>query len=141
VNLYAESSAVLAWLLDEPTAPTVRRLLSEAQIIIASDLTLIECDRVLLRAVTLKELTEADAADRRAHLIAAAAHWQVLRIAGEIVDRARQPFPGDPIRTLDAIHLASLLVARSAVGGLKLLSLDERVRQAAKGLGVAVEPA
>jgi hypothetical protein len=43
--------------------------------------------------------------------------------------------------TLDAIHLASLLVARSAVVGLRLLSLDERVRQAAKGLGVAVEPA
>jgi predicted nucleic acid-binding protein len=141
VNLYAESSAVLAWLLDEATAPTVRRLLSEAEVIIASDLTLIECDRVLLRAVTLKELTEAEAADRRAHLIAAAAHWQVLRIAAEIVDRARQPFPGDPIRTLDAIHLASLLVARSAVVGLRLLSLDERVRQAAKGLGIAVEPA
>ncbi len=141
MNLYAETSAVLAWLLDEPTAPAMRRLLGEAGIIIASDLTLIECDRVLLRAVALKDLTEAEAADRRAHLSTAAAHWQVLRIAGEIVDRARQPFPGDPIRTLDAIHLASLLVARSAVVGLRLLSLDERVRQAAKGLGVVVEPA
>ncbi len=141
MNLYAESSAVLAWLLDEPTAPAVRRLFGEAEVIVASDLTLIECDRVLLRAAALKELTEAEAADRRAHLVSAAVHWQVLRIAGEIVDRARQPFPGDPIRTLDAIHLASLLVARSAVAGLRLLSLDERVRQAAKGLGVAVEPA
>lgn len=141
MNLYAESSAVLAWLLDEPTAPAVRRLLGKAEVIVASDLTVIECDRVLLRAVALKELTEADAADRRAHLIAAAAHWQVLRIAAEVVDRARQPFPGDPIRTLDAIHLASLLVGRSAVVGLRLLSLDERVRLAAAGLGVAVEPA
>lgn len=140
MNLYAESSSVLAWLLDEPTASAVRRLLREAELIVASDLTLIECDRVLLRAVALEELTESEAADRRAHLIAAAAHWQVLRIAGEIVDRARQPFPGGPIRTLDAIHLASLLVARSAVVGLRLLSLDERVRQAAKELGVAVEP-
>jgi hypothetical protein len=59
----------------------------------------------------------------------------------EIVDRARQPFPGEPIRIPDAIHLASLLVARSAVVGLRLLSLDERVRKAAKGLGIAVEPA
>ena len=141
MNLYAESSAVLAWLLDEPTAPAMRHLLGEAEVIIASDLTLIECDRVLLRAVALEELTEAEAADRRAHLVAAAAHWQVLRIAAEVVDRARQPFPGDPIRTLDAIHLASLLVARSAVVGLRLLSLDDRVRQAAKGLGVAIEPA
>lgn len=141
MNLYAESSAVLAWLLDEPTAPVVRRLLGDAEIVVASDLTLIESDRVLLRAVALKELTEAEAAGRRAHLVAAATHWQVLRIAAEVVDRARLPFPGDPIRTLDAIHLASLLVARSAVIGLRLLSLDERVRQAAKELGVAVEPA
>ena len=140
MNLYAESSAVLAWLLDEPTSLAVRRLLDEADVIVASDLTLIECDRVLLRAVALNELTDAEAADRRGHLLAASAHWQVLRIAGEIVDRARGPFPGDPIRTLDAIHLASLLVARSALGGLRLLSLDERVRQAANRLGVAVEP-
>ena len=141
MNLYAESSAVLAWLFDEPTALKVRTLLGEAETIVASDLTLIECDRVLLRAVALKELTEAAAADLRAHLNSAAAHWQVLRIAAEVVDRARQPFPGAPIRTLDAIHLASLLVARTAVLGLRLLSLDERVRQAARGLGIAVEPA
>lgn len=132
---------MLAWLLDEPTALTVRRLLGEAETIVASDLTLIECDRVLRRAAALNELTEADAADRRAHLAAAAAHWQVLRIAAEVVERTRQPFPGDPIRTLDAIHLASLLVARSAIPGLRLLSLDERVRQAAKALGIDVMPA
>ncbi len=140
MNLYAESSAVLAWLLDEPSAPTVRQLLGASEITVSSDLTLIECDRVLLRAVSLKELTEAEAADRRAHLAVAAAHWQVLRIAQEIVDRARQPFPGEPIRTLDAIHLASLMVGRSAVRGLALLSLDDCVRKAGKGLGVDIVP-
>jgi uncharacterized protein with PIN domain len=140
VNVYAESSAVLAWLLNEPSAAAVRRLLGAAEIIVASDLTLIECDRVLLRALALGELTEAESADRRAHLTAAASRWQVLRISQEVVDRARQPFPGVPIRTLDAIHLASLLVGRSAVRGLGLLSLDDRVRQAAKGLGVDVVP-
>ncbi len=141
MNLYAESSAVLAWLLDEPSAATVRQLLGSSEITVSSDLALIECDRVLLRAVALKELTEAEAADRRAHLVTAAAHWQILRIAPEIVDRARQPFPGEPIRTLDAIHLASLMVGRSAVRGLGLLSLDDRVRKAAKGLGVDIVPA
>jgi predicted nucleic acid-binding protein len=127
---------VLAWLLDEKSAPEIRRLLSAADIIVASDLTLIECDRVLLRAATLGELTEAEAADRRAHLVSAASHWQILRIAPEIVERARQPFPGEPIRTLDAIHLASALVARTAIAGLQLLSLDDRVRRAGKGLGL-----
>ncbi len=140
MSLYAESSAVLAWLLDEAAAAQVRRALADATLVVASDLTLVECDRVLLRAVALGELTEAEAADRRGHLAAAAAHWHVLRIAPEIVERARQPFPGEPIRTLDAIHLASVLVARSAVPGLVLLSLDDRIRRAAVPLGVRVLP-
>jgi hypothetical protein len=141
VNLYAESSAILAWLLDEDSAGDVRRLLAAAQIIVASDLTLIECDRVILRAAALGDLTEAEAADLRAHLTAAASHWQILRFAPEIVERARQPFPGEPIRTLDAIHLASALMARTAIVGLTLLSLDNRVRKTGKKLGLDIIPA
>lgn len=141
MSLYAESSAVLAWLLDEPAAPQVRESLAATSMIVASDLTVIECERVLLSAAVLGELTEAEAADRRAHLAAAVSHWHVLRIGPEIVERSRRPFPSEPIRTLDAIHLASLLVARSAVAGLELLSLDDRIRKAALGLGVRVHPA
>ncbi len=141
MTLYAESSAVLAWLLDEEAGAFVRQTLSERLVVLASDLTLIECDRVLHRAAALGELTEAEAADRRAHLATAAGHWHVLRIGPEIVERARQPFPGDPFRTLDAIHLASVLVARSAVAGLELLSLDDRIRGVAKKIGLKVLPA
>jgi predicted nucleic acid-binding protein len=108
--------------------------------VVASDLTIVECDRVLHRAAALGDLTEADAADRRAHLATAASHWHVLRIGPEVVERARQSFPGPPIRTLDAIHLASALVARSAIAGLELLSLDERIRRSASMLGVRVQP-
>ena len=140
MNLYAESSAVLAWLLDEEGGVEARRLLSGAELVVASDLTLIECDRVLHRAAALGELSEADVADRRAHLLTAAANWQVLRIGPEVVHRARQPFSDDALRTLDAIHLASVLVARSAVAGLELLSLDDRIRKAAARLGLRVVP-
>lgn len=140
MSLYAESSAVLAWLLGEESGALVRESLSSTPIVIASDLTLIECDRVLLRAGVLGELTEAEAADRRAHLAAAAAGWHVLRLGPEVVERARQPLPGDPIRTLDAIHLASVLVARAAIAGLDLLSLDERIRRAARKLGIRLLP-
>ena len=140
MNLYAESSAILAWLLDESTASEVRRLLAGAEIIVTSELTLIECHRVLIRAAALGELNEADAADRRAHLASAAARWHILQIGSEIVDRAKQPFPGEPIRTLDAVHLASALTARAAVAGLKVLSLDDRLRKSAKKLGLPLLP-
>lgn len=140
MRLYAESSAVLAWLLDETAADDVRRLLTEAELTVSSDLTLIECGRVLHRAVTLGELTEADAADRRAHLATAAAHWHVLRLGPEIVERARQPFPEEPIRTLDAIHLAAAVVARSHIPGLQLLALDARIRRSGRRLGFTLQP-
>lgn len=140
MTLYAESSAVLAWLLSEPDGRAVCERLAKAEIVVASDLTLIECERVLIRAAALGELTEAEAADRRGHLATAAASWHVLRIGGEIVARARQPFPGEPIRTLDAIHLASALVARSAVPGLELFSLDNRIRTTARKLGLPLQP-
>lgn len=141
MRLYAESSAVLAWLLDERSGASVRRTLASSDIVLASDLTLIECDRVLLRAASLGELSEADAANRRAHLTTASAHWHLLRIAPAVVERARQPFPGAPIRTPDAIHLASALLARASVSDLELLSLDDRIRTAAARLGLPVRPA
>ena len=140
MNVYAESSAVLAWLLGEETAESVRQVLQHADLVMASDLTLLECDRVLIRAVTTEEIEEAVAADRRAHLNAAASHWHLWRVSAEIVERARHPFPVEPIRTLDAIHLASALAIRSAVPRIVLLSLDDRIRRAAKQLGFQVRP-
>ncbi len=140
MNVYAESSAVVAWLFGEEAGRPVREVLRRAELVIASDLTLIECDRVLIRAVTLGEIDEATAADRRAHLNAAAAHWHLWRVSSDVVDRARHPFPAEPLRTLDAIHLASALAVRSAVPGVELLSLDDRIRRAGGQLGFRLQP-
>lgn len=74
------------------------------------------------------------------HLAEVSSHWQILRISPEIVDRARRPFPGEPIRTLAAVHLAYALVARAAIPELKLLSLDERVRRAGRAMGLELLP-
>jgi len=139
--LYAESSAVLAWLLGEKAGNSARQLLSQAELVLASDLTTIECDRVLIRGVTIGEIDEAIAADRRANLNTAMVRWHLWRISPDIVERARRPFPGEPLRTLDAIHLASALAARSAVPGVELLSLDDRIRRAGSQLGFRVQPA
>lgn len=140
MNIYAESSAVLAWLLGEEDGQRVREVLRRAELVTASDLTLIECDRVLIRAVTLGEIEEATAADRQAHLNAAAAHWHMWRLTLDIVDRARRPFPGEPVRSLDAIHLASALAVRATLPDVELLSLDDRIRRAGKQLGFRPQP-
>lgn len=139
MNLYAESSAVVAWLLGAPSASAVGGLLGEGELIFASDLTLVECDRVLIRGVSTGALREAEAADRRARLAATAAHWFLVRLDEETVERARRPFP-EPIRALDALHLASALIARSAVADIGLLSLDQRLRSSGERLGFPVVP-
>lgn len=140
MNIYVESSAVLAWLLGEEAGRPVREVLRGAELVMASDLTLVECDRVLIRAVALGEIDEATAADRRAHLNAEAAHWHLWRVSSDILDRARLPFPAEPVRTLDAIHLASALAVRSVVPGVELLSLDDRIRRAGVQLGFRLQP-
>lgn len=141
MTLYAESSAVLAWLLGQPGAAEAREGLASADVVVASDLTMVECDRVLIRATVLGELPEADAASRRAELNAVATHWTLLRLAPEVTDRARQRFPLESIRTLDALHLACALYAKGALPDLVVLSLDDHVRRNARALGFDLLPA
>jgi predicted nucleic acid-binding protein len=140
VNLYADSSAVLSWIFGEPEGEAVRQVLAAADSVLASDLTLVECDRTIHRAHAAGRITEAQAADLRGLLVATAAHWHLLRLDAEVIERARRPFPVESIRTLDALHLASALTARSALPGLILLSLDERMRTAGRGLGFSLRP-
>jgi predicted nucleic acid-binding protein len=141
MNLYAESSAVLSWLLGEKDGPIARRHLQGADIILSSHLTLVECDRALRRAVALTALVEAQATTLGARLATTARYWNILGVIPEILDRARQSFPGEPIRTLDALHIASALHARSAVTDLALLSFDDRIRKIGAGLGFPLLPA
>ena len=49
MTVYAETSAVLAWLLDQPGAAEVEGVLGAEDDVISSDLTLVECDRALHR--------------------------------------------------------------------------------------------
>lgn len=140
MNLYAESSAVLAWLLGEEAGEGIRAALASAERVFTSELTLVACDRVLIRAVAANQLREGEAADVRARLSQAAAHWTLLRGVGEVVDRSRRPFPAEPVRTLDALHLASALVVRGALPEVRLLSLDRRVRENGRRLGFDVLP-
>lgn len=138
--LYAESSAVLAWLLGEESGEAVADAMVAADGVVASDLTLVECERVLIRAWSTGLLTEAEGADHRSVLARAASHWTLLRIDQQVIERALRPFPVEPVRTLDALHLASALLARASAPGLRVLTLDQRVRENAERLGLAVVP-
>jgi predicted nucleic acid-binding protein len=119
----------------------VRRALAAAEQVLTSDLTLVECDRALVRAEVVIGLGTMDVQRRRALLGATAAHWMVMPIGPAIIDRARRSFPSEPVRTLDALHLASALSVADVVENLTVLSLDRRVRSSAHALGLRLLPA
>ena len=51
------------------------------------------------------------------------------------------PNESEPVRTLDGIHLATLLVLNTAAIDVDVLSCDSRVRENAEALGFRVLPA
>jgi uncharacterized protein with PIN domain len=141
VNIvYAESSAVLAWLLDEPGQHAVTSELANADQVVTSALTVIECSRALARARETKRVKPAEELAALRLLDQAAASWNVLDISDRVAERARGPFPREPVRTLDAIHLATAVVFAEALGALCVLSLDARIRENAGALGLTLSP-
>ena len=140
MSLYVESSAVLAWLLAEPGGAEIGLHLARSEVVLTSELTALECHRALIRHVFTGDFSEADAARERSRLQRALAHWVCLRIEDEVLERARRPFPVEPIRSLDAIHLASALLAKTAIPEIGLLTLDGKVRECGLELGFKVFP-
>ncbi len=140
MKVYAESSAIVTWLLDQPRAAEVEALLRAADDVVSSELTLIECDRALHRLQAGIARGSVNIESMRARLAAAAAAWAVEPITGRVVDRARAAFPDETIRSLDAIHIATVVVVGASVGGLDVLSLDERIRSNAVAMGFRVLP-
>ena len=60
----------------------------------------------------------------------------MLSIDSEVVARSRLAFPRGPVRTLDAVHSSTVLLARRLVTEVGLLSLDERIRENAVAFGL-----
>lgn len=123
MTLYAESSAVLSWLLGESPGEQMRCRLAEASEVFASELTLLECNRVIHRAIKIDDLSPEDAETALARLEAGSASWHVFQIGTPVLNRARHQFPCEPVRTLDALHLATALRVREVRSGLCICSL------------------
>jgi PIN domain-containing protein len=138
--LYAETSAVLAWLLGQDAGQDVGRELARADCVVASELTWIEVDRLLHRYEATGKLERVQAARLRKRFAATAAAWEVLELGSDVLTRARGRFPVEPVRTLDVLHLSSALVWHEAERNLEFLSLDRRCRANARELGFHLLP-
>jgi hypothetical protein len=134
---YIETSALLAALLEGDAA--ARRSLRRRGALITSALTFVEARRGLVRARHDARLT---ADQERAALRGVArlrARCIVVAVTEDVLARSGRPFPVEPVRTLDAIHLATVALAADAPELATVMTRDARVRANAVALGYAVE--
>lgn len=64
----------------------------------------------------------------------------ILEMLPNVLARALEPFPA-PVRTLDALHLASIEFLRGRGQAVELASYDDRLIHAAEALGIRIAPA
>lgn len=126
--IYLDTSVALAHMLAEDRAPP------EAlwrQSLVSSRLLEYEMwTRLHARGLGLSHGEEARALLGRVALI---------ELAPPILARALDPFPV-PVRTLDALHLASLEFLRSRGQTVELATYDDRLALAARALDVSLLP-
>jgi predicted nucleic acid-binding protein len=134
--VYLESSAVVRWLFSEPGSDLVSSALKTKGALVTSVLTFVEAERALSRAKRDKLLTDGQAAKLQGLLANAERSWSVMEISAAVRARARTPFPREPVRTLDAIHLATALEFARVYDPLTVLSFDARVIENLEPLGL-----
>lgn len=105
---YVDSSVLLRFILDQPDQLTDLRRFDRR---ITSLVAEVECLRAIESARARGRLTADEAADRRRVAYAQLRRMRRLLLSLPVLRRAGEAFPL-PVKSLDAIHLASALLVR-----------------------------
>ncbi|MCW5893681.1 MAG: type II toxin-antitoxin system VapC family toxin [bacterium] len=127
--IYLDTSAVLRAWLETGTSPEVEARLLAAPALVTSRLALVESARVMHRVRSLGALAEARLADAERGIEEVWARCDVWELTREVCDLARTLAPSRPLRALDALHLATFVVARRRIEGLEMLTTDGRLAE------------
>lgn len=133
---YIETSALLAALLEQDAAA---RNALRGKRRITSALTFTETTRALVRARVAQRLTPAEERAGLRWLQAFRRRCDVVTITDAVLARAGRPFPVEPIRTLDAVHLATAELLGEPPQLITIVTRDSRVIDNARAMGYAVE--
>lgn len=132
---YLDTSALLRLVLCEPGA---LEQLRSAEALVSSELLAVESLRTIDRLRLRGALSVEEAADRRVIV----AEWleavDLVVLQRPILARASEPFP-TPLGTLDALHLATVLVWRDRMRQELLVATHDRdLGLAARSFGLEV---
>jgi predicted nucleic acid-binding protein len=137
VNVYVDSSVLLRVILGEPGRVRVWPRITQA---VASELIRLECLRTIDRARVRLGLPDGEVAERRAAVLDALEAFHLVAVDRRVLERAADPFP-TTLGALDAIHLATALLVRSAFEDLSLATHDQELATAARAVGFRVHGA
>jgi predicted nucleic acid-binding protein len=130
---YIESSALVAALL-ERDADALKSVRTRGRKV-TSSLTIAEAARAILRARAAGRLTT----DQERAAVRALRRFErrcyLVSVTDAILARVRRPFPVEPVRTLDAVHLATTELLGEPPPLITVVTRDVRVRANAEALG------
>lgn len=134
---YIESSALVAALL-ESDSDALKSFRTPGWKV-TSALTIAEAARAIRRARATARLR----ADEEQAAVRALRRFELrcylVGVTDAVLARVRRPFPVEPIRTLDAVHLATMELLGEPPPLMVVVTRDTRVRENAEALGYAVE--
>lgn len=131
VSPYLDTSAILRAVLETGTSPDVEERIRVARVLITSRLSLVESARALFRLRLQGQLPESRLADAERRIDSLWARCELWAITAAVCDTASRVAPARPLRALDAIHLATFVLARRRIAELEILTVDDRLRNAA----------
>ena len=98
-----------------------------------SRLSIVEASRAIHRLRKFGQLSETKLADTEREIESVWARCDLWELTPAVCEAARHVAPGKLLRTLDALHLATFVLARQRFGDLELVTADERLQAAADG--------
>jgi PIN domain. len=135
-TLYLETSAAFDLFFEKNEFQKIFTLIENQERVVTSILTFWEIRRILSRWSVGKKITESQKFKIFGNTERISKRWEVMEVSPRIQSRIGEKFPIEPVRTLDAIHLASALEFTQSFPELKILSFDRRILDNLEPLGL-----
>jgi len=133
---YFDTSVLVKRYVKEQGSAAARRLLQRYRFL-SSAVAPVEVVSILSRRRTLGELTQRDFVAIRSRLRKDRSYWELVEVSESVLNQAEELAQKTGLRTLNALHLASVLTFQAASGlTIPFITADVRQRKAAETLAI-----
>lgn len=133
---YFDASVLVKRYVKEQGSATARRLLQQYRFL-SSAVAPVEVLSLVNRRRTLGELTQRDCLAIRSRLRKDHNYWELVEVSEVVLHQAEELAQRTGLRTLDAVHLASLLTFQAASGLIvPFITADVRQRKVSETMAL-----